>query len=141
MEKFEINIDDILEEFHQHISSSERIILSARFGDGKTFMLNKFKENYKDKYYFITLHPVNYVVSNNKDIVDYIKRDILFQIIDDDQHIAQKGKCDATFDGLKCKSSLCAVADFLESFPIEKKLVFLNVLGKESRQQLLFVKT
>lgn len=130
MDKFEIDIKDILEEFHQHISSSERIILSARFGDGKTFMLNKFKKVYKDKYYFITLHPVNYVVSNNKDIVDYIKRDILFQIIDDDQHVAKKEKYDAAFDGLKCKSSLCAVADFLESFPIEKETGVFKCIRK-----------
>ena len=34
---------------------------------------------------FITLHPVNYVVEDNKDSIEYIKRDILFQLIKDDK--------------------------------------------------------
>ena len=34
-------------------------------------------------YYFITLHPVNYVVQDNKDIFEIIKRDILSQLLGD----------------------------------------------------------
>jgi hypothetical protein len=66
--------------FDEHLSINERTILSAKFGDGKTFFLDKFKEEYKEKYYFITLYPVNYSVAENADVFEYVKRDILLQL-------------------------------------------------------------
>ncbi len=39
----------------------------------------------KNDCYFITLHPVNYVVEENRDVIEYIKRDILFQLIKDNR--------------------------------------------------------
>ena len=38
----------------------------------------KSNDEKKNDYYFITLHPVNYVVEENRDVIEYIKRDILF---------------------------------------------------------------
>lgn len=79
-EQFVIPMDAPIEEFGYHLKSHPRTILSAKFGDGKSFFLSKFEEVKKDDYEIITLHPVNYQVVENKDIFELIKRDILFQI-------------------------------------------------------------
>lgn len=77
----EINIDSVLDEFKEHLRFNDRTILSARYGDGKTYFLDKFKKKFQDKYEFITLYPVNYQISENKEIFEYIKRDILIQMV------------------------------------------------------------
>lgn len=91
MEPISIPINDELEAFKEHLKINERTIFSAKFGDGKTFFLNEFKKecnnknkiNQEDKYYFITLYPVNYSIADNQDIFEYIKRDILLQLAND----------------------------------------------------------
>lgn len=75
-----IPIDHAIESFHIHLNYNDRVIFSAKFGDGKTYFLNQFKKKYKNKYLFITIYPVNYQVEANKDIFELIKRDILFQL-------------------------------------------------------------
>ena len=75
-----IPIDPYLNSFKRHLDINERIILSAKFGDGKTYYLDKFKKKYETECFFITLYPVNYSVSNNADIFEYIKRDIILQL-------------------------------------------------------------
>lgn len=83
----EIDITKELIAFEKHLKNNERVILSAKFGDGKTYFLDEFKERfskgkeYLTKYEFITLYPVNYQVSDNKEIFEYIKRDILIQMV------------------------------------------------------------
>lgn len=79
-----IDISQNIQDFRQVFENESRIIFSARFGDGKSYFLKKFMESYPKEandYYFITLHPVNYVVEENRDVIEYIKRDILFQLI------------------------------------------------------------
>lgn len=80
-----IPVDDAMERFANHLLSHDRVILSARFGDGKTFFLNKFKEKCKgdenSPFEFITLYPVNYQVLENKDIFELIKHDVLLQML------------------------------------------------------------
>lgn len=78
-----IDISPELEDFNKHVEVNKNIILSAHFGDGKSYMLQKFKEKYADKYHFVTLYPVNYTIAENKDILEYIKRDIIFQLLRD----------------------------------------------------------
>lgn len=70
------------EEFKRHLDNADRMIFSAKFGDGKTFFLQKIREDKQlfSDYEFITLYPVNYVVAHNEDIFEYIKRDILVQL-------------------------------------------------------------
>ena len=74
-----IPVDEEMERFENHLLSHDRVILSAKFGDGKTFFLNKFKEKCKNDtkspFVFITLYPVNYQVLENKDIFDLVKHD------------------------------------------------------------------
>lgn len=76
-----IPIDNRISEFAHHLDSHPRTILSAKYGDGKTFFLSKFIKEKKGRYLCIILHPVNYQVMENKDIFELIKRDILFQIL------------------------------------------------------------
>jgi hypothetical protein len=76
-----INIDKELIEFKEHIERNERTILSSGFGDGKTYFLDKFKENNKGQFKFITIYPVNYQIANNREVFEYIKRDILIQMV------------------------------------------------------------
>ena len=55
-----IPVDEAMERFENHLLSHDRVILSAKFGDGKTFFLNKFKEKCKNDsespFVFITLY-------------------------------------------------------------------------------------
>lgn len=78
-----IDITKKLEEFHSHLNEKKfnRTIFSAKFGDGKTEFLHQFKEKYNDEYTFYTLYPVNYQIAPNEQIMEYIKRDLLFQLI------------------------------------------------------------
>lgn len=76
----EIPLENAISRFDKHLHINERVILSAKFGDGKTFFLNKFKESTKDNFHFITLYPVNYSVAQNADVFEYIKRDIILQL-------------------------------------------------------------
>ena len=79
---FAIPIDDAIKRFYEHLNAHERTILSAKFGDGKTYFLQKFMEDEKVKedYMFLTLYPVNYQVAENRDIFELIKYDLLIQM-------------------------------------------------------------
>lgn len=76
-----IPIENELKAFKEHLDINERTIFSAKFGDGKTFFLNEFKKKYGDSYEFITIYPVNYQIADNKEVFEYIKRDILIQMV------------------------------------------------------------
>ena len=82
-EPFLIPIDDAIEAFRHHLDSHDRTILSACFGDGKSFFLSHFMENedVAKRYTFLTIFPVNYQVKENRDIFELIKRDILLQML------------------------------------------------------------
>lgn len=78
-----IDITDKLVEFYNHLTEPDvdRTIFSAKFGDGKTVFLRQFVEKYKYDFDFYTLYPVNYQIAPNDKVMEYIKRDILFQLI------------------------------------------------------------
>lgn len=78
-----IPIDNAIKDFEFHLKSHPRTILSAGFGEGKTFFLHQCRNTISD-YVFLTLYPVNYQVATNEDIFDLIKRDILFQLFMND---------------------------------------------------------
>lgn len=113
-----IDISQNIQDFKQVFEKESRIIFSAKFGDGKSYFLNEFINSYdkkKNDYYFITLHPVNYVVEENRDVIEYIKRDILFQLIKDDRIYDFKEGYDKIFDAVCNKESLLKLADFAAS--------------------------
>lgn len=113
-----IDISQNIQDFKQVFEKESRIIFSAKFGDGKSYFLDKFIKSYDEKkndYYFITLHPVNYVVEENRDVIEYIKRDILFQLIKDNRIYDFKEGYDKIFDAVCNKESLLKLADFAAS--------------------------
>jgi hypothetical protein len=118
-----IDISNNINDFRQVFESESRIIFSAKFGDGKSYFLKKFMERYPKEAndcYFITLHPVNYVVEENRDVIEYIKRDILFQLIKDNRIYDFKEGYDKIFDAVCNKESLLKLGDFVASIiPIE----------------------
>jgi hypothetical protein len=77
-----INLDLVTQRFEDHlkIEDNYRIILSGKFGVGKTFFLKTFFESKSDQYNTIFINPINYVVSPNEDIFELIKVDIIKQL-------------------------------------------------------------
>lgn len=78
-----IPVDDAIDEFCAHLLSHSRTILSARFGDGKSYFIQQLmqSEEANKKFTFLKLYPVNYQVADNKDIFELVKRDILVQLV------------------------------------------------------------
>ena len=84
-----IPIEELLVKFKKHldIENNDRILFSGKFGSGKTYLLNKFfkKEDFKKEFFAIHLHPTNYQISDNEKVLDFIKTDIYFNIIEKSQ--------------------------------------------------------
>lgn len=81
-----INISNKLRDFEEHLKLNRQTIVSAKFGDGKTYFLKQYIEQHKEDTFFIVLHPVNYVVSRNEDIFEYIKHDILSFLVKEPEY-------------------------------------------------------
>ncbi len=78
-----LNNQEIFSDFDNHISleGNDRILFSAPFGTGKsTYLTEYFEHNYED-YFCFNLYPVNYSVSQNEDIFELIKFDLLLQLM------------------------------------------------------------
>lgn len=107
---FYIPIEKEIDKFAQHLSSHHRTILSARFGDGKSFFLDKFEKDKRvlEEYKFIKVYPVNYQIANNTDIFTLLKYDILLQLLVN--NMVSEEVIKDTFIGVK------DCAKFLEAF-------------------------
>ena len=81
----EISIQSESARFQQFLSeeNNNNIIFSGIYGIGKSYFINDFFNNqHTDKFIPIVLTPVNYSVANNEDIFEYIKADILLQLLE-----------------------------------------------------------
>lgn len=81
----EVDIQSETERFKEHLNipDNNRILFSGMFGIGKTYFLNSlFSKNESYEPFFIS--PINYSVSNNEDILEYIKYDILISLLEKD---------------------------------------------------------
>lgn len=81
----EISIKSESERFHQFLleENNNNIIFSGIYGIGKSYFINDFFNNqHSEEYIPIILTPVNYSVANNEDIFEYIKADILLQLLE-----------------------------------------------------------
>lgn len=80
---FVIPIDSAIKGFFEHMKVNPRTILSSKFGDGKSYFLDKYRKTdfVSEHFVFLTIYPVNYQVASNEDIFNLIKRDILFQLM------------------------------------------------------------
>ena len=82
-----IDIQTEIERFFEHLNfeDNEHIVFSGAFGIGKTYFLNQFfKEIKKDEFECFYLTPVNYSIASNEDIFEYIKYDIVFELLKKD---------------------------------------------------------
>ena len=134
MVNFDIDITDTLAKFSDFFENSKRMILSAKFGDGKTYLLDKFMRQDNPnapKYYFVVLHPVHYVVEDNRDIFEYIKRDILFQLLQDDMLLDTEESLDRMAKSISENISIGDVCEFLSAIvPIPGFKSVAKLLGK-----------
>ena len=121
--EFLIDISSQLESFAHQLEQEDRVIFSAGFGDGKTYFLNRFQEEYKDEYIFFTVYPVNYVISKNEHILEYIKRDILVQLANDNGFYLDEVKLGKVLDSITNVIPLEGLASFATGMP------FLSVLS------------
>lgn len=110
-----VNISGKLNDFAQYLETTDRIILSAKFGDGKTYLLNELRkdEAMQDKYEFFTIYPVNYSVAKNEDVFEYIKRDIIVQFYE--KKLLEKIDLNALFGSEFTFDDLTSVVSFLLS--------------------------
>lgn len=80
-----IPIESYLIDFKQYLDANSRCILSAKFGNGKSYFVSRFMKEYSEDYLFIPIYPVNYQVMDNKDIFELIKRDILIRLLSNEE--------------------------------------------------------
>lgn len=66
---------------HLNIPGNDRIVFSAKFGDGKTTFLNHFFKDNSEEFEAIHLYPVHYSIATNEDIFELIKYDIFFRLL------------------------------------------------------------
>jgi len=67
-------------EEHLNIPLNNKIIFSGIFGIGKTYFIQSFFEK-NEKYNSFIISPVNYSISKNQDILNYIKYDLIFSLL------------------------------------------------------------
>ena len=129
-----IDISGNLKNFAQYLEKTDRIILSAKFGDGKTYLLNELRrdEAMQDKYEFFTIYPVNYSVAKNEDVFEYIKRDIIVQL--HERKLLENIDLNALFGSIFTLADLTSVVPFLLS------LIPLGELCNEGYNKFLEIK-
>ena len=77
-----ISIDAPKTDFEKFLTEdNKRIFFSGPFGIGKTFFLQKFFEQHTSEYDVYHLFPVNYQISSNENIVEFLKYDILVELL------------------------------------------------------------
>ena len=77
-----VSNESLCDDFAKHIELPHNIrtLFSGRFGSGKSTFLNEFFEK-KTEYLPVLIYPTNYSVSNNEDVFELIKYDILSHLI------------------------------------------------------------
>lgn len=110
-----IDVSEKVKDFVQYLDSTDRIILSARFGDGKTHLLNALRndEMANKEYEFFTIYPVNYSVAPNEDVFEYIKRDIIVQL--NERGLLNNIDLEATFSSFIDFEDIASVVSFILS--------------------------
>ena len=111
-----IDVSEKVKDFVQYLDSTDRIILSARFGDGKTHLLNALRndETANKEYEFFTIYPVNYSVAPNEDVFEYIKRDIIVQL--NERGLLNNIDLEAILDSLINFEDVVSIISFILSF-------------------------
>ena len=83
---------------------NERIFFSGQFGIGKTFFLKDFSKSHPNEYDVYHLFPVNYQISSNENIVEFLKYDILVELLKEHPEAFEK----QTIKGIKANAKVFA---------------------------------
>lgn len=104
-----------LQDFKQYLQTTPRIIFSAPFGDGKSYLLKQLQEDdeIKQQYEVFTIYPVNYVVAPNEDVFEYIKRDLILQLAE--RHLLDDIDIEALMNSIFSFDTFQEVVGFLLS--------------------------
>ena len=91
-QEFKIPIEELFLNFESHlkIKNNTRILFSGKFGIGKTYFLNDFFKNKEEDYEAFHLFPVNYQITSNENIIEFLKYDILVELLKKNKNIIQK---------------------------------------------------
>lgn len=100
MSDIKIPIDTVKINFENFIDieNNSRIFFSGKFGIGKTYFLNDFFGKKEKKYDVFHLYPINYQISNNEDILELIKYDILVELLKKNKDVLQENVVDGISD-------------------------------------------
>lgn len=100
MANIKIPIDTVKSGFDSFldIENNSRVFFSGQFGIGKTYFLNEFFEQQKEKYDVFHLYPINYQINGNEDILELIKYDILIELLKKNVNILKENKVDGIKD-------------------------------------------
>jgi len=106
--EFKIPIEELFPKFKEHleIENNNRILFSGKFGIGKTYFLKEFFRN-SQEYEAFHFSPVNYQISSNENIVDFLKYDILIELLKKNPDIFQSNKINGIKDQITLFLSFC----------------------------------
>lgn len=123
-QEFKIPIEELFPKFEGHlkIKNNTRILFSGKFGIGKTYFLNEFFENKKEDYEAFHLFPVNYQITSNENIIEFLKYDILVELLKKNKNIIPKNDYDNLID-LQRLLHLCGKDNFIEIFKTGVSLI------------------
>lgn len=131
-------------EYFLEIEDNKRIFFSGKFGIGKTFFLQRFFEEHADKYDVYHLFPVRYQITSNENIVEFLKYDILVELLKKNPSAFQKNEINGVsgwvalfFAFFKEKASvngfLQSVVSLGEGALVLSPDPFFQILGKLGR--------
>ncbi|MEI6950797.1 P-loop NTPase fold protein [Paraflavisolibacter sp. H34] len=66
---------------HLNIDGNKRILFSGPFGTGKSTFLREFFSEDKNNFFTLTLNPINYSIASNEDVFEWVKYDLLIELI------------------------------------------------------------
>ncbi len=80
---YKIDTSSFFDNFYNELSSkgNDRIFFSGQFGSGKTTFLKDFFEFKNDEYDVYHLFPIHYQIKADDDVWEFIKYDLLIQLI------------------------------------------------------------
>jgi len=127
--EFKIEIDELFPKFQKHleIENNKRILFSGKFGIGKTYFLNEFFKNKKEDYEVFHLFPVDYQITLNENIIEFLKYDILVELLKKNEDIFQKDDYSSMIN-LQRLAYLWGKDNFTEIF--KTGISFIPKLGK-----------
>ncbi len=116
------------ENFKDHLDNNKRILFTAPFGSGKSTYLKYFFDESKD-YVVLSLYPIDYSVTQNQDVFELIKFDLLCELLNKYEPNIELEKEEANF---LLSTQLFALEKFNGSI-LNNFLYLSEKIGKSSK--------